>query len=627
MTRGARTAGKSVCLGALLLLVAAELPGQETGPQDEEASRLERAAERFEAEARILTLFDRAGKVTATVGDRNMYFTPALSPDGKRIAVIISDLEAEKQDLWVIHIASGERTRITAHSGWDTEWAISPAWSPDGTMLAYVGMRDGYEGVYRAAADGSSAEELLYRHPGANLWLGDWSPDGKLVSVSSTTLVESFLYVLPMEGDGEREISELLHKEKRLMAGSFSPDSALLSYRSEETGINEIYLWDLAAEKSLAQVSERGGLFIIRGSWRPESDELYYLAAGEKVTAARLVDDGRPGSVTLTHLFDVSLAVRPRPLDMSVTADGSRILISLPHSPKLEQVAVLDREGNVLQRLGEPGMWRNPTLSPDGSRVAVRAWLPETNQFDIWSFDLASGTHTPVTTDIHADNWPVWSPDGRQLAYTSQRDAFSRIYRKPADGSAEEQMVFEYEPGAFLNVTDWSADGNWISFNDGCWGVLYIARSAGGSASAGTPVMEWQRDEYQVAMARFSPDNRFIAYLTDEIEPDVFNLYVAPFDPAEPDGRVPEATPLRISSDEVLGMVSWRGDGKELYYLNDNWEVKAVEVTTVPKLESAAPQTLFKLPGPLPGEPRQWKSATPDGQRFVFVLTVPVEIG
>ncbi len=175
-------------------------------------------------------------------------------------------------------------------------------------------------------------------------------------------------------------------------------------------------------------------------------------------------------------------------------------------------------------------------------------------------------------------------------------------------------------------MTDWSADGRFLTFQDGCWGVLHVVPLGKGQDARERQVIEWLRDEYQVAQARFSPDSRFIAYLSDEIEADEFQIYVSPFDTSEPDGGWGSATPVQVSSDDVLGAVSWREDGEELYYLTADWEVMAVDVTTTPTFQAGTPRLLFTLPGPLPGTPQQWKSVSPDGQRFVFVLNVPVSV-
>jgi len=70
-------------------------------------------------------------------------------------------------------------------------------------------------------------------------------------------------------------------------------------------------------------------------------------------------------------------------------------------------------------------------------------------------------------------------------------------------------------------------------------------------------------------------------------------------------------------------MISWRQDGKEMYFLTRDWEVMAVDVTTTPTFQAGTPKLLFKLPGPLVGNPAQWKNVSPDGQHFVFAMPVP----
>jgi len=67
-------------------------------------------------------------------------------------------------------------------------------------------------------------------------------------------------------------------------------------------------------------------------------------------------------------------------------------------------------------------------------------------------------------------------------------------------------------------------------------------------------------------------------------------------------------------------MVSWRQDGKEMYFLTRDWEVMAVDITTAPAFQAATPKLLFKLPGPMPGNPAQWKNVSSDGQRFIFAM-------
>jgi hypothetical protein len=75
-----------------------------------------------------------------------------------------------------------------------------------------------------------------------------------------------------------------------------------------------------------------------------------------------------------------------------------------------------------------------------------------------------------------------------------------------------------------------------------------------------------------------------------------------------------------VSKDGAIGMITWRQDGKELYYMTRNWEVMAVDIETAPTFKAGTPRMLFSLPGPLPGNALQWKNVSPDGQRFLFAM-------
>ena len=304
--------------------------------------------------------------------------------------------------------------------------------------------------------------------------------------------------------------------------------------------------------------------------------------------------------------------------------DGQRVVIAVPHAPTLQQITMFDRQGNVLSKVGEPGRYGEPALSPDGTRVAVGRIVPRTGSRDIWTFDVASGRGTPVTNDTSQDITPIWSPDGSHVAYVSTRGSFTSIYRKAWDGTGTEEQVFQYTPGADLYLTDWSADGKFLTFHDGCEGVLHVVPLSGDQNALERDAIEWLRDEYNVAQARFSPDSRFMAYVSNEIEAETFEVYVRPFDASKSDVSAGGAKAVQVSAAGTLGMIAWRRDGKELYYLTPEWQVMAVDVTTTPTFQAGTPRRLFTLPGPLVGNPQQWKNVSRDGQRFVFAISVPV---
>ena len=96
-------------------------------------------------------------------------------------------------------------------------------------------------------------------------------------------------------------------------------------------------------------------------------------------------------------------------------------------------------------------------------------------------------------------------------------------------------------------------------------------------------------------------------------------VVVRPFDTSKPAAPGPGPA-VQVSGNGALGMIFWRQDGKEMYFLNRDWEVMAVDVTTTPTFQAGTPRLLFKLPGPMPGNPAQWKNVSPDGQRFIFAM-------
>jgi len=346
----------TAALGAVLLL--APLPGLGQAPAPATAGdlalRAKRIAEQFERDARVLTVFDRQGKVVSTVGERAIYFAPVFSPDRTRLAVIKNDLESETGDLWVLDVATGKSTRITSNQT-RQERVQTPVWSPDGSQVAYVALRSGYFGLYRKASNGEGTEELLYQHPGRPI-LTDWSLDGRFLSFSTSDLSGGTLYVLPLAGDGERKPIQVFRSESQLGGARLSPDGRFLSYASNQSGKNETYVrsFDPSAGAGATaaagpwQVSDQGGGGAV---WRRDGKEMYYVAADRgqmvvEVSTAPTFKFGKP-----------KLLFRPPEgiPNGTPSRDGQRVVIAVPHAPTLQQITIFDRQGKVLSKVGELG--------------------------------------------------------------------------------------------------------------------------------------------------------------------------------------------------------------------------------------------------------------------------------
>ena len=239
---------------------------------------------------------------------------------------------------------------------------------------------------------------------------------------------------------------------------------------------------------------------------------------------------------------------------------------------------------------------------------------PKTGNQDIWVYDLATGKGAQITNDTWPDNNPVWSPDDQQIAYVSSHDNQQHwgIYRKASNGVGNDELLFQYTPGAFMSLSDWSDDGKFLTFATGV--VLMVPLDQGGATGVNRKAIAWLRDEYNAFDVHFSPDTRWVAYGSDELGVNQVGLYVRGFDGSTPEA--PAGPAVEISSGKgIRGMIQWRRDGKELYYLDTDDNVTAVEITTSPSFRASTPKVLFKRPSPQ-------SFGLGEDDRFVFFMAV-----
>ena len=610
------------CAALCAVALGQRLTGAQA-PQDP-AERARNNARQLEQNARTLTLFDRAGKVVTIIAERHLFNQPTLSPDAKRIALIKPDLDKETLDVWVYDIATGKGVQITSNK--QRESVQSPAWSPDGRFVAYVALRGSRYTVLRKLSDGSGAEETMYTHEGGPIVLTDWSLDGRYLSFYTTDLSGSTLFLMPVDGD--RKPIETAKSDKEMVAARLSPDSRLLAYRSNETGKMEIFVRSVPPPGTQAkvdkwQITSDGGYGMVW--WKRDGRELFFFGP-DRVVMSVEVKSG-PGT------FEFS---KPRPLFKSpesipaqsnpgafgsVSRDGERIVFSVPPMPPQRQLTVFDRTGKEASRIGPPGMYLQPSVSPDGSKVAVTRPDPQTGNNDIWAFDIATGKGTQVTASAENDAAPIWF-DNNRIAYVSTRGNFAGIYRKQWTGQGAEEQLFRYTAGAGMVLTDFSPDGRFAMIDGG--GII-LAIPLTGTDPLKREAADFARSEFDAGAGRFSPDGRLVAFGANDT--GRFEVYVRPFDAKT--GEAAGETKWKISNDAgVIGGLGWRRDGRELFYhvadnASNEIKVMAVDITTAPEFKASVPRELFRLKGPLPGNANQWKHITPDGQRFIFAVPMP----
>ena len=606
----------ALAMGAFL----APVPVRGQLNEKDKAFKAKQQAKNFENNAQVMKLYDRTGKqVGAAIGDRALYSETALSPDRTRVAVVENDPENESADLYVVEVASSKSTRLTTSKR--TEFVQSPTWSPDGKRLVYVQIRDGVEGVYLRPADGTGTEELLFKNPSAFLGLSDWSQDGRFLSFSKSDLSGGTLYVLPLTGGQAREPREVFHNNLQLSSPRFSPDGRYLSYL-------QVDIQTQKADVFVRPVEGTGGPWQISdgarspGMWRNDGKELYYMSKEFNVMVAKV--DTSPAfsfdkpQVMLRPANGVPLNIR------DLSRDGERFLVLPPvRGPQLQQITIFDREGKVVSKVGEPGFWGGTAFSPDGTKLVATNTDLITGLNLIWTIDIATGRAVAINDSTHPGQGPMWSPDGKYILYAAPRGettsvAFG-IYRKPADGSGNEELLFRYTPGAGMQLTDISPDGKYLLCGSG--GVLLVVPLTGSDPLA-RKAIEFSRDEFDKTVGRFSPDGKFIAYRSDEDNPLKGEVYVRPFDAAT---GLPGDGKWRVSKDGVNAMIHWRSDGKEIFFRGMELEtndmvVMSADVSTARGFQTSTPKVLFRLPGPQGGNLNNIRR---DGQRFVFAVNVP----
>jgi len=276
-----------------------------------------------------------------------------------------------------------------------------------------------------------------------------------------------------------------------------------------------------------------------------------------------------------------------------------------------QQLTVFDRTGAVVARIGEPGLYSQAALSPDASRVAVIRTDIETGYPDVWTFDVATGRGRPLTSDKAVDTTPLWSPDGREVAYSSVRDSGYTVFRRAADGTGTEEQLYRHDTANAVILTDWSRDGRFLTFWSG-QGMFILPLTGNRQSVAIGPGRG----------GRFSSDGHWLAYnASDAKEPGRFHAFVRPFNA---DAIAPPApsSVRQVSQANAIGGLAWRSDGRELYFLSQS-PAPTMMVVELNGSEPSTPEPLFQLPLGLGAVAQLSSISSPDGQRFLFAVGLP----
>jgi Tol biopolymer transport system component len=265
-----------------------------------------------------LTWFDRSDKQIGILGDPAIYGDLELSPDGKRASVSISEA-GKGRNIWIYDVARSLKTRYTFDAANDAP----SIWSPDGSRVVFSSNRKGHFDLYQNASDGSGTETPLLEDNFDKI-PGSWSPDGRFILfTTSGGPTGTDLFVLPLTGD--RKPVPFLKTQFNEAYGRFSPDGRWVAYRSNESGMYEIYVAPFPGPGGKRQISTAGGNW---PRWRRDGTEIFYFAPDNKLMVAAVNGKGSSFEVgAVKPLFDAHVFTGLRyPYD--VTANGQRFLLS-----------------------------------------------------------------------------------------------------------------------------------------------------------------------------------------------------------------------------------------------------------------------------------------------------------
>jgi Tol biopolymer transport system component/DNA-binding winged helix-turn-helix (wHTH) protein len=520
----------------------------------------------------------------------NMPKMVAISPDGKHIAFTEGTAEGK---LWVQNLE-----RLDAVPMEYTEDAAGPFWSPDSKFIGFATSKE----IRKIAVEGGQAFRLCeLPSPGhTNYSGGSWSPDGETIAFGSGGVI----YELPARGGVAKQLirsdSHMLSAEGLwglVRSPQFLPSQAghrLLVFAFGAYGPRpKMMVQDLDSGR---QESLGPG---VRPFYSPTGHLVYSPHAHSRslMALAFSLDTLRATGEAFPIANDAHYP--------SIAADGTLAYLERAGREQ-RQLVWIDRHGNKLGELG-PVRWnmRDPDLSQDGQRVAVTIAADGTSQ-DVWVYDTARGSGSPVTTFVDNDYCAAWAPSGEHVAFSSNRAGNPDILLRRADGTGEEEIVVSTP--AYEILTDWSSDGKYLLFHrsdaQANFDIWYVERSADGN-KWGEPRVFLQTPFYE-GDPKLSPDGRYVAYVSDVS--GEFEVYVESF---------PEGGGKAAISKNGGTQPRWSPDGKELFYVEGD-TLLAVSVTTTPSFSVGSTTPLFRHPTLYDHTPYPQYDVSNDGQRFIL---------
>ena len=500
----------------------------------------------------------------------------ALSPDGSRLVY------SANEQLYLRAMNQAEATPIRG-----TDGARSPFFSPDGQWIGFWARGQ----IWKVDIGGGAAVRLCDARDtaGFGVWGARWEDDDHIVyglrasgimRVSADGGTPEVLVSFP---DFRGEVvhgPQLLPSKSAVLftltnAGSW--DNTRIVVQSLETGERTVLV-----ERGLdARYLATGHLVYV------QDGTLYAVPFDPEALAVT----GSAIPMAEGVMMDV-LAVAAQ---FGVSDSGSLVYVPAT-SAEGRTLVWVDRDGTEEAATPERRRYSSIDISPDGSRVAVGLLDGET---DIWVWHFERETMMRLTVSPALDQYPLWTPSGTRVAFSSTRSGIPNMYWTAADGSGAIERLRESETAQFPNA--FGPDGRQLVFYDQLDGGDLFLHASEGSADR---LLETEFDERN---ADLSPDGRWLAYESDAS--GQYEIYVQPF-PDLGEGR------WQISKDGGAQPI-WAPDGQELFYVAPDSSLMAVGIETEPGFSPGNAKEVLR--GSYVTDFRQSYDVSPDGERFLRI--------
>ncbi|MDA2927271.1 hypothetical protein MYX78_08575 [Acidobacteria bacterium AH-259-G07] len=502
-----------------------------------------------------------------------------ISPDGLHIA--FTGVSAEgKQLLWLHSLDS-----LTARSLSGTDGAELAFWSPDSRFIGFFADQK----LKKIRHSGGPAQTLCDAPLARG---GTWNRDGVILFGTR----RDGLYRVSEAGGTATLLTTLdkSHGELDHRWPYFLPDGRHFLYVAEgpQAGQGDVYLGSLESKNVKQLLSDYSNTVYVPPGYLLFVRKDTLMA--QPFDAKNLQMTGQAAPVAEQVYYDAAYGVG------HFSASEDKVLVYHQGlGVEQRQLVWVDREGQEEPLAAEPGLYFDPRISPDGSRVAIT--IDDSGNRDVWIYDLARETPTRLTFDPAGDEQPLWTPDGLRVVFRSGREG-GGLFWKAADGTGQVERLTT--SANIQRPYSFSPDGKRLVFledNPETGFDLHVL-SMEGEPSA-QPLLQTQFSEGRSAI---SPDGRWMAYRSNESGQD--EVYVRPFPKVE-EGK------WQISSEGGISPV-WSPKGRELFYRNGEAMI-VVRIQSEPTFTAGSREVLFR--GRYFIGPGRHYDISPDGQRFLMI--------